>query len=158
MGNNITDFLAWTVDAYKKKQKAFVDMSGMKTAAQLAAEQNPAAAPAKPGAGKPAAPAQPAVELAWKTFKDLGEAMAKPVGIVVTKDIYGKGPEEHGAAFKAAGDQQSAAEAWLTDNGFKKRGAYSWYAGNFRVDIGKDAKNTYLYITDDEGTAKAAAK
>jgi hypothetical protein len=122
--------------------KAYVDMSGMKTQAQLAAEQ---------AENKPKKDAAAAIEnLPFKTHTELGKALSE-FGVSSTKDAYGQGPEAHGSAWRAKGNKTTQIQGWLEEQGFKKKGAYAWKLANFRVDVGKDARNTYLYITDDEG-------
>jgi len=123
-------------------EKAYVDMSKMTTLAQQEVQ-------AKIEQAKVAQ-----TELPWQTHRELGKAIGEAIGIVLTKDVYGQGPEPHGSAWKVAGDKYADAEQWLTENGFKKRGSYAWFQGKFRVDVGKDTKNTYLYITDDETSTK----
>lgn len=74
-------------------------------------------------------------------------------GVTSTLDAYGAGPEPHGSAWKAPIASLPAIQAALTKAGYKQSG------GKFRkntvlIDTGKDAKNLYLYITDDNGVAK----
>lgn len=89
------------------------------------------------------------------TYRDIGDAIAKVItGFEITKDVYGKGPEDHGAAYRVDGDRQTEIEQFLQELDFKKKN-YSWTRDNFRVDIGKDKKYTYAYITDDEGAKKS---
>jgi hypothetical protein len=94
----------------------------------------------------------PDTESGTVTWRELGEAIASAIdGFAATKDVYGNGPEAHGAAYKVAGDKKADIEQFLTSVGFTLKGAYSWYADNLRVDIGVSKGTTYCYITDDAG-------
>lgn len=77
----------------------------------------------------------------------LGNQMAS-LGVTVTKDIYGNGPEAHGSAWEFPAAKYTAILGWLAAQGFKKKkkakGA-TLKRGNLAVDIVPDG---FLYITD----------
>lgn len=78
----------------------------------------------------------------------VGRAMAE-VGVAATKDLYGQGPEEHGSAWKAPIAQLKPIQDFLRRKGYQPFGKYTHKRRNIQIDLGKDAQNVYLYITDD---------
>lgn len=86
-------------------------------------------------------------ESASQAHIELGNKMAS-MGVAITKDIYGNGPEEHGSAWKFPADKYETILAWLVAQGFKKKkkakGA-TLKRGNLAVDVVPDG---FLYITD----------
>lgn len=71
-------------------------------------------------------------------------------GVTSTLDAYGAGPEEHGSAWKAPIASLQAIQAALLKAGYKQSGG-KFKKNSVLIDTGKDDKNLYLYITDDNG-------
>lgn len=78
----------------------------------------------------------------------VGQALAE-VGVAPTKDLYGQGPEQHGSPWKAPIAQLKPIQDWLRRKGYRPFGKYTHKRRNIQVDLGKDAANVYIYITDD---------
>jgi hypothetical protein len=102
--------------------------------------------------------AVPASTTSQATKDPLHIAIGKSLGqfgVTSTLDAYGAGPEEHGSAWKAPIASLQAIQAALLKAGYKQSGG-KFKKNSVLIDTGKDAKNLYLYITDDNGTAKKA--
>jgi hypothetical protein len=80
----------------------------------------------------------------------LGERLqAEFAGLELTKDVYGKGPEEHGSPWKITGERAADIGAWLRKQGYRPAGKNKWRRVALQVDLGESKGTTYIYITDD---------
>lgn len=81
-------------------------------------------------------------------YKQVADLIASKVPIESTLDAYGEGAGPHGSAYKAAGNQVEKIAGVLVENGFSRKGN-NLVKANVKVELGKDKKETFLYITDD---------
>lgn len=106
----------------------------------------------KPNQPVPATPQTTKDPLHIAVGKSLGQ-----FGVVATVDAYGAGPEEHGSAWKAPIASLQVIQTALAKAGYKQSGG-KFKKNSVLIDTGKDTKSLYLYITDDNGTAKKGMK
>lgn len=91
----------------------------------------------------------------------VGESLNK-FGVSPTKDLYGVHAEEHGSAWVAPKKQFQALTKAMWQMGYRPGGKGIFKRGPVQIDMGQDADNVFLYITDDNGpkvvTPGSAAK
>jgi hypothetical protein len=90
----------------------------------------------------------------------LGNRIAEKLpGFAPTVDAYGKGPEEHGSAWKIDGDKRKELTAALRLMGYRPRGSTGvFFRRPYQVDIGYSEDTTWVYITDDNTRPVTAKK